>query len=176
MELLHYTFYEVELGVGAIVFSNYGVKALFLPQKEKEAMKKEVLAKFPLVKFEEKTLIDLKDALSHYFRGQKITFDPDLDYSPFSPFEKGVFKIVENIPYGEIRTYQWVAENLRKPQASRAVGKALAKNPWPVVIPCHRIVNSDGTLGGFNAGVNWKKKLLKLEKAKGIWKNSNLLL
>ena len=84
-------------------------------------------------------------------------------------FEKKVYKAVLGIPLGQVRTYQWVAKRIGYPKAARAVGNALNKNPWPVVIPCHRVVASGGRLGGFSRGLEKKKKLLMLEKKITQW-------
>ncbi|MBM3251439.1 MAG: MGMT family protein [Candidatus Omnitrophica bacterium] len=81
-----------------------------------------------------------------------------------SDFEKKVLKITSQIPLGEVRSYQWVARKLGKPKATRAVGQALKKNPYPIIIPCHRVIKSDGSLGGYVKGKRLKKKLLLFEK------------
>lgn len=78
-------------------------------------------------------------------------------------FERKVYLAVSSIPYGEIRTYKWVAERIGHPKAVRAVGQALKKNPLPFFVPCHRVVKSNGGLGGYKYGASWKKKLLQME-------------
>ncbi len=78
-------------------------------------------------------------------------------------FEEKVYEAVKAIPRGEIRTYSWVAEQVGNPKASRAVGNALNKNPTPVVVPCHRVVRKDGSLGGFASGIKKKRALLLSE-------------
>lgn len=80
-----------------------------------------------------------------------------------TPFQKKVWKVLQTIPYGETRTYKWVAQKIGKPRAVRAVGQACGANPLPLIIPCHRVVASGGKLGGFSLGVAMKKRLLKLE-------------
>jgi len=80
-------------------------------------------------------------------------------------FQQNVWRMVRNIPCGETRSYGWVAKQLGLPRAARAVGQALARNPVPIVIPCHRVIGSDGNLGGFGGGVKIKKFLLHLERA-----------
>lgn len=82
-----------------------------------------------------------------------------------TPFQKKVLEVVKTIPYGETRAYKWVAERIGSPEAARAVGQALKRNPYPVIIPCHRVICSDGRLGGYSKGVQKKKKLLKQEGA-----------
>jgi methylated-DNA-[protein]-cysteine S-methyltransferase len=81
-----------------------------------------------------------------------------------TPFAKKVYQIVSRIPIGEVRTYKWVAEKAGKPQASRAVGQVLKRNPYPLIIPCHRVIKSDNKIGGYAFGVNKKKLLLDMEK------------
>jgi methylated-DNA-[protein]-cysteine S-methyltransferase len=71
------------------------------------------------------------------------------------------------IPYGETRSYMWLARQIGKPQAARAVGQALGRNPLPVIVPCHRVIASDGSPGGFTGGLHRKKMLLKLEGLAG---------
>lgn len=86
-----------------------------------------------------------------------------LDLSGLTPFQKKVLEVVKTIPYGETRSYKWVAERIGNPKAVRAVGQALKKNPYPGIIPCHRVIRSDGKLGGYSKGTQKKKKLLKQE-------------
>ena len=82
----------------------------------------------------------------------------------FSDFQKKVYKAVLSIPLGEVRSYNWVAKRIGRSKAVRAVGTALRKNPFTIIIPCHRVVKSDGSLGGYSRGVKRKRKLLDLEK------------
>ena len=79
-------------------------------------------------------------------------------------FEINVYKCIMKIPSGETRSYAWVAKQIGRPKATRAVAQALHRNPWPLIIPCHRVVSSDGKLGGYAYGVNLKRMLLLLEK------------
>lgn len=82
----------------------------------------------------------------------------------FSEFEKKVFNCVMNIPLGEVRSYKWVAKNVGRPKAFRAVGRVLNKNPFPLFIPCHRVVKSNKDIGGYSLGKTLKRKILELEK------------
>ena len=86
------------------------------------------------------------------------------DRSP-TPFERRVYAIVQRIPRGETRSYRWVAEQLGDAQLARAVGNALHRNPWAPRVPCHRVVRSDGRLGGYARGVRRKARLLTREGA-----------
>jgi methylated-DNA-[protein]-cysteine S-methyltransferase len=103
-----------------------------------------------------------------YFKGGKMAFPDQLDLSGATPFQRKVWEITRLIPYGETRSYTWVAEQVNKPRAARAVGQALARNPLPIIIPCHRVVTIEGKLGGFSGGVEIKKRLLNLESS-AIW-------
>lgn len=82
-------------------------------------------------------------------------------------FEKKVYTVVKKIPFGEVRSYSWVAEKAGRPGASRAVGNALNKNPFPLIVPCHRVVHSDGSIGNYAFGRDLKKELLEIENAFG---------
>jgi methylated-DNA-[protein]-cysteine S-methyltransferase len=79
-------------------------------------------------------------------------------------FSKKVYKAVLTIPLGEVRSYKWVAEKIGHPKAFRAVGQALKNNPYPLIIPCHRVIGSGGSLGGYSGGLKKKKVLLDLER------------
>lgn len=81
-----------------------------------------------------------------------------------TPFAKKVYKVVLSIPLGEVRTYKWVARKAGSPGAYRAVGTVLKNNPYPLIIPCHRVVKSNDKLGGYIFGVKQKRLLLDLEK------------
>ena len=96
---------------------------------------------------------------------EKITFKIlDKNKHALTPFEWNVLKTVSRIPLGETRSYAWVAQKAGRPGAQRAVGGALRKNPFLLLVPCHRVIAQDGTPGGFSAGVKTKKRLLALEK------------
>lgn len=85
----------------------------------------------------------------------------------YTPFQQAVWKACMSIPAGQTRSYKWIAEKIGRPGATRAVGSALGRNPFAPGVPCHRVIKSDGTLGGFSApgGLKAKERLLKKEKA-----------
>ena len=115
---------------------------------------------------------DLAERFSVYFRGQKTTFPDKLDLSGATSFQRRVWQQTRLIPYGETRSYLWIAQQINQPAAARAVGQALGRNPLPIIIPCHRVVTSDGSLGGFSGGLEMKRYLLGLETAKPQLKSS----
>ncbi|MSP38324.1 MAG: methylated-DNA--[protein]-cysteine S-methyltransferase [Deltaproteobacteria bacterium] len=102
--------------------------------------------------------------LRDYFAGRRQAFSVPCDLSELTPFTQKVLSAAAKIPYGQVRSYKWLAERLGKPKAARAVGNALARNPVPILIPCHRVVRRDGAIGRFVLGSGWKKRLLELEK------------
>lgn len=85
-------------------------------------------------------------------------------FQGITPFAKKVYRAVLTIPLGEVRSYKWVAERIGMPRATRAIGQVLKRNPWPLIIPCHRVICSGGKLGGYSSGIKKKKALLDLEK------------
>ncbi len=103
------------------------------------------------------------ERLRNYFGGHKVNFPDELDLSQATPFQREVWEITRLIPYGETRSYTWVAEQMGRPRALRAVGQALGRNPLPIIIPCHRVLTIDGKLGGYSGGLEMKKYLLSLE-------------
>ena len=113
---------------------------------------------------ENELLIGLKEELKHYFAGKLRRFK-----TPYrllvSEFDRRVLDVVAKIPYGETLSYREVALRAGFPRAFRAAGGALGRNPLPIIVPCHRVIRSDGGLGGFGGGIEIKKYLLELEGA-----------
>ncbi|MBI2472519.1 MAG: methylated-DNA--[protein]-cysteine S-methyltransferase [Planctomycetes bacterium] len=108
--------------------------------------------------------------LKAYFKGKQVDFDFPLDLSSGTPFQIMVWEKLREIPYGECRPYKWVAEGIGNSHAARAVGMANNKNLLPPVIPCHRVIGSDGTLTGYASGLHVKKYLLEMEHNKIKWR------
>lgn len=108
------------------------------------------------------------DQITAYLRQERREFDLPIDWSVLTPFQSTVLRVVCSIPYGQVQTYRDVAEQIGRPQAVRAVGRANATNPMPLVIPCHRVLGTDGKLHGYSApgGLETKAWLLRLE---GSW-------
>lgn len=106
---------------------------------------------------------EVKKQLESYFNKRLKKFDLPLNPRG-SDFNKKVWNELINIPFGEVRNYKQIAKNIDNPNAYRAVGNANNKNPILIIIPCHRIIKSDGSIGGYRLGENIKKQLLDLEK------------
>ncbi len=98
-----------------------------------------------------------------YHEGRRVRFDEPLDLALVPPFTQQVLRATARIPYGEVRPYAWVARQVGRPKATRAVGQALHINPVAPIIPCHRVIASDNTLGGYGGGPDMKRWLLRLE-------------
>lgn len=106
----------------------------------------------------------LREDLKSYFSGQPVNFlKYPVDWQDMTPFGQKVLELARSIPWGETRNYGWLSEQLNLNGGARAVGGALGRNPVPIVIPCHRVLRKDGQLGGFSAGIQWKRFLLDLE-------------
>ncbi len=106
----------------------------------------------------------LLSLLTRYFAGECVDFsDVPLLNTPGTAFQQLVWRAIRTIPYGEVRTYAQLAATIGHPRAGRAVGNAAAANPTVIVIPCHRVIRSDGTLGDYGGGVTRKRQLLALE-------------
>jgi len=101
--------------------------------------------------------------LEEYFAGRLREFSQKIAFLEGTEFEKEVWLALREVPYGETRTYKWLAERVGRPRGPRAVGQALSKNPIPIVLPCHRIIESDGDIGGYSSGVEIKRRLLAME-------------
>ena len=115
------------------------------------------------VEADESRTARVRDELSEYAGGRRKTFDVPLALAG-SEWQKTVWRELTRIPFGETRSYGEIADSLGRPGAARAVGRANASNVLPLVVPCHRVIAADGTLGGFNGGLHLKERLLEHER------------
>ncbi len=108
----------------------------------------------------------IRQSLARYFDGDTDALDEiPLDLETAPPFFAAAWQACRSIPPGETRSYQWLAAQAGNPRAARAAGQAMAKNPWPLIIPCHRVIASDGGLHGYGAGgLGVKARLLEMER------------
>lgn len=109
------------------------------------------------------TTAQVKKEFAEYFRNERKEFSCRTVFLEGTEFEKKVWNALKEIPYGETRSYKWLATEIGEPRAARAVGNALAKNPIPIIFPCHRIIESGGSLGGYTPGAGIKRRLLGIE-------------
>lgn len=110
-------------------------------------------------------LAAVRGELERYFRGERVALDFPVDLADIGSFHRRVLLAARQIPYGETRSYGSLARHVGPSGGARAVGQAMARNPVPLVIPCHRVVGADGRLVGFGGGIGLKRRLLELESA-----------
>lgn len=109
------------------------------------------------------------ERLTRYFAGDPQHLDVPLSWGEsVTPFQRRVYDAMAQIPHGEVASYGEIAREVGSPRAFRAVGQACNRNPLPIVIPCHRVVASDGTLGGYGGGLAVKRSLLALERGTDV--------
>lgn len=151
------------MGVAA---SPGGLVRVVLPKATEEHAAAELAAEFgPRTPGEAlpPALRDLRERLTAYFRGEVVTFPDPLDPSLGTPFYRRVWEELRTVRRGQVVTYAELARRVGKPRAARAVGQAMARNPCPVVVPCHRVVGSDRSLVGYGGGVELKARMLAME-------------
>ena len=164
METFFYTDFESPTGRLLIVSSGEGLAAILLPASKKDQMQS-LKKMFPKADLKENAESNraVSDQLKEYFEGKRKTFDLKLDLRG-SDFKKAALKKVMKIPFAGTKTYGGIAKEMGNPNASRAVGSANRTNPIPIVIPCHRVIGSNGALVGYGGGLKMKQWLLDFEK------------
>jgi methylated-DNA-[protein]-cysteine S-methyltransferase len=157
--------FQTKLGWMGLVGSENGVQRIYLPEPTPEGLRRRIGKEFPESREGAPSLEQAKEEILEYLEGRRIRFGMDLDLSPATPFQRKVYQVMLAIPFGRVHTYRWLAERIGNPKGLRAVGNANGRNRWPLVVPCHRIVGSDGRLTGFSApgGLDLKAELLRLE-------------
>ncbi|OGW51280.1 MAG: hypothetical protein A2V62_01315 [Nitrospirae bacterium RBG_19FT_COMBO_58_9] len=142
-----------------------GIDVVVLPQASRQAVSSKLqAASAELLEGQASPrLREAQEQLIEYLAGRRQSFDLPLDLSEGTSFQQKVWRTLLRISYGRLRSYQWVAVRVGGSQYARAVGNAVGANPMPIVIPCHRIVAQDASLGGFSGGLPTKRKLLTLE-------------
>jgi len=149
------TYFEYESPFGNIIIESDGNTITGL-KTEKNAK--------PIGKKEANTLTDITAMqLKEYFTGKRKKFDIPLNPQG-TDFQRSVWKALQEIPYGKTRSYKQIAKAIGNPKACRAVGMANNKNPIWILIPCHRVIGTDGALTGYGGGLEMKKRLLNIEK------------
>jgi len=160
---MRFTLLDTDLGTVILFARTRHLSRLdVLPSSPGEA-REGVRAEFPGAIESDSPFQPVADLLRLYFKGEPVEFDVPLDLDGLRPFTALVLAQTRRIGYGRVASYGGIASAVGNAKASRAVGQALGRNPIPVVIPCHRIVKGDGTLGGFGMGADLKAKLLARE-------------
>jgi methylated-DNA-[protein]-cysteine S-methyltransferase len=160
---LKYTIFDTNLGFIGILGSARGLLYATLPQRSTEEVRRLLGDRISHAAWSPPSFKDVIERLRAYLGGHEITFPDELDLSLATAFQRRVWEETRLIPYGETRSYSRLAEQTGRPAAARAVGQALARNPLPIIVPCHRVVAGNGKPGGYGGGLAMKKYLLRLE-------------
>ena len=158
--------FPTSLGYCAILYQDQPLRLLetLLPVSHRKLLVPRIPTHSRLTPNPGSTLLSFVKIIQDYFLGNplKISFE-QLDLARCTPLQKKVLQAVFEIPFGETRSYGNIAKTIGKPKAARFVGTTMAKNPFPILIPCHRVIKSDGTFGQFGGGPELKAKMLQLE-------------
>lgn len=149
---------------GAVFTTQEKLAATFLPQPERQ-VRLLIASLFPSA-LERKTGTDeFCKRIGNYFQGREVSWKVEIDWRDISGFRRRVLEACRRIPFGATASYADLARAAGSPGAARAVGSAMASNPLPLIVPCHRVLRSDGSLGGFSSpqGPSQKERMLKLE-------------
>ncbi|MBL8769806.1 MAG: methylated-DNA--[protein]-cysteine S-methyltransferase [Phenylobacterium sp.] len=169
--MTQFALFDTAIGFAGIAWNDAGLVACHLPERDPETSRRGFLRRFPdAVEAEVPTrLAATVEGIRALMRGEKADLaNAPLDLSRTPEFHARVYEIARAIPPGETLTYGEIAVKLGDRLLAREVGQALGKNPWPIVVPCHRVTAAGGKPGGFSArgGVETKMKLLAIEGAK----------
>jgi methylated-DNA-[protein]-cysteine S-methyltransferase len=156
---------ETEVGYVGVVISDAGLRYTTLPRKTRGEALTDVSTLGALREASESAVSRIANDIRTLATGQSVDMSRHVDWDGITPFRRAVLEQTMAIPMGETRTYAEIAANAGNPRAARAVGRVMATNPLPFVIPCHRVVGSNGTLHGYGGGLDLKERLLKVERA-----------
>ncbi|MBN1996457.1 methylated-DNA--[protein]-cysteine S-methyltransferase [candidate division KSB1 bacterium] len=164
MNPLYYTIYSNEITRLLIAATDLGIQFIRFIKNESENVILEKINKKYSVQQSTPFFFDLISQFDLYFNGKPVRFSAQLNLTG-TPFQRQVWNLVQKIPWGQTKTYGQIAAELDKSGASRAVGAANGANPIPIIVPCHRVLASNGKLGGYAGGLEVKDALLRLEGA-----------
>jgi len=164
---MQYSIVETKWGAFGMVVRNDRLLATYLPMPE-PGLRKMIRKRFPDAAEAKNLLPSFRKQVVDYFNGKRVRFSVRIDLDDVSPFRAEVLRQCKKIPYGKTASYGDLAGAAGNAAAVRAAGGAMAHNPLPLVIPCHRVLRGDGTIGGFSSveGVRQKRRLLALEGAR----------
>ena len=159
-----YTSADSPFGPLLLAATRRGVVRIGLPSQDGDELLAELAARVSPRVLEAPARLDgVRRELDEYFEGRREGFDTPIDWSYLAGFTREVLRATARIGFGEVSTYAGVAEAAGSPRAVRAAGNALGANPMPVVVPCHRVLRTGGSLGGYTGGLERKEFLLRLE-------------
>ena len=167
MKIIEQKYRLVETKLGMLAYIARRGKLIKLITPGSKLLQKATIRDMGLGEYDSDLLPELADKLAEYFEGSAVSFnDISCDLTSLSAFAQRVLSATREIPFGTVVSYKEIADMIGSPKAARAVGRALASNPIPIVIPCHRVIRSDGQIGGYSGSndVRLKRKLLRLER------------
>lgn len=168
---LYFLIAPVAEGFAGFLCSEAGLRGCTLPMKTKKAAREHLFGDLKMGS--EVTLVESEERCGPYAAAMRAYFATGdatalhalpVDWNSAPPFYRTAWKTCRAIPPGQTRTYQWLATRAGSPKAVRAAGQAMAHNPTPLFVPCHRVLATGGGLGGFSGGLEWKERLLAMEK------------
>jgi len=167
-EATRYTIFKTKWGYFGLAGTKYGLLRTCLPGPELGKIKSQLLENLCAARYDKALFKVLREQITAYFDGAYVNFDKDIPIiaDGLSLFAGQVLNACRGIRFGQTTSYAGLAKEIGQPAVYRAVGGVLAKNPLPLIIPCHRVVRSDGKIGGFSAagGITLKKKMLLHEQ------------
>ena len=163
MKALVYSVFRTGMGWVGVLASDEGLLRTTLPCATPEDARADLGPDVQSAREVTARLADVVNRIRGYFEGRAVSFSDALVLNG-TPFQQRVWQATRLIPYGETRTYSEIAGQVGSPGAARAVGQALGANPFPIIVPCHRVIASGGGLGGFGGGLVMKATLLNLER------------
>ena len=165
---MHEEFYEIlptNLGWVGVLATRKGIRRLTLPQPSPQQAAEGLSPTTESAAFDPARFEELQERLERLFSGDPVSFGETLDLEDSPPFFRRAWQTCRTIPRGDTRSYAWLAAQAGSPRAVRAAGQAMARNPVSIIIPCHRVIASDGALCGYGGGLELKRRLLELERA-----------
>ena len=167
-EVTKYTIFKTGWGYFGLVGNECGLLRTHLPSVGREKVRSQLLKNLPNPQYDKAIFKTVQEQITAYFEGVPVDSGLDIPIvlDGFSRFAERVLSACRDIEFGRTISYSRLAKKIGRPTAARAVGGALAKNPLPLIIPCHRVICSNGKIGGFTAagGVTLKKRMLELEQ------------
>lgn len=162
--IVYYTLFDSPIGLCALAGDGNELFELLLDLSGKRGVERSLAARYcQEIRNDGSPFRNLLGELRRYFRGERVDFTFTSSFPWATPFERKVYVALRKVPYGQPIGYRELAKRAGSPGAARAVGGAMARNRLPILIPCHRVIRSDGSIGGFSAGTAIKRRLLELE-------------
>ncbi len=152
------------LGWIGVLASKRGIRRLTLPQASPQQAIERLGPEAAEAILDHLPFEELRLRLEQLFAGEPVNFDDELDLNEGSSFFYRAWQACRSVPRGETRSYAWLAAQAGNPRALRAAGQAMARNPVTIIIPCHRIISTNGSLCGYGGGIELKQRLLNLER------------